>query len=170
MHSSILFHFSASSQRDRPKIDAIALPSLPRQVVRPYDPPSIVPAHFWLVLALFKTNFCIFLLSPSPILSKPPNMMPCPSFLLVARRIQCSYNQSFITGLKIGKVLFQCCDVLSMFVLSKWQFWNLFGAPDALTGLGARTFLLIFVLWSKNISGRMETKRSLNMEIILLCP
>ena len=24
----------------------------------------------------------------------------------------------------------RCCDVLSMFVLSKWQFWNLFGAPD----------------------------------------
>jgi hypothetical protein len=41
-------------------------------------------------LALFKTNFCIFLLSPSLILSKPPNMMPIT--LLVARRIQCSNN------------------------------------------------------------------------------
>ena len=28
-----------------------------------------------------------------------------------------------------------------MFVLSKWQFWTLFCAPDALTRLGARTLL-----------------------------
>ena len=26
-----------------------------------------------------------------------------------------------------------CCDVLSMFALSKWRFWNLFGAPKVLT-------------------------------------
>ena len=45
----------------------------------------------------------------------------------------------------------RCCDVLSMFVLSKWQFWNMFGAPDTLTLLNAHTFLLIFVLWSKKV-------------------
>ena len=33
----------------------------------------------------------------------------------------------------------RCFDVLSMFVLSKWQFWNLFGAPDVLTLLSAST-------------------------------
>ena len=40
----------------------------------------------------------------------------------------------------------RCCDVLSMFVLSKCQFGNLFGAPDALTHLDACNLLLIFVL------------------------
>ena len=39
----------------------------------------------------------------------------------------------------------QCIDELSMFVLSKWQFGTSFGAPDPLTRLGARTFLLIFI-------------------------
>ena len=58
--------------------------------------PSSVSIDYTLLLGArrscgqFKTNFCIFLLSPSPILSKPPNMMPIT--LLVARRIQCSYN------------------------------------------------------------------------------
>ena len=28
-------------------------------------------------------------------------------------------------------MLTRCCDVLSMFVLSEWQFWTLFGAPKA---------------------------------------
>jgi len=40
----------------------------------------------------------------------------------------------------------RCCDVLS-----KWQFRNSFGALDALTRRGARTLLLIFVLWSKKV-------------------
>ena len=47
--------------------------------------------------------------------------------------------------------VFRCCDVLSMFVLSKWQVGTLFGAPDALTRLGAHTFLLTFVVWSKKV-------------------
>ena len=52
--------------------------------------------------------------------------------------------------------------VSSMFVLSKWLFWNLFGAPDVLTGLGARTFLLIFVLWSKKVGNQKKSARTDN--------
>ena len=44
-----------------------------------------------------------------------------------------------------------CIDDLSMFVLSKWQFWTLFVAPDAMTRLGARTFLIILAEWSKKV-------------------
>ena len=55
------------------------------------------------------------------------------------------------SNFQIQIVIGRCCDVLSMFVLSKWQFCNLLGAPDRLTSLGARTFQLIFVLWSKKV-------------------
>jgi len=38
-------------------------------------------------------------------------------------------NRDEIHQIKSGG-LGRCCDVFSMFVLSKWQFWNLFGTPD----------------------------------------
>ena len=71
------------------------------------------------------------------------------SFMLV-QYFQLIYVLFFSLWL-LWRLLFGCCDVLPMFVLSKWQFWNLFGTPAALMRLGALTFLLIFVLWSKKV-------------------
>ena len=48
-------------------------------------------------------------------------------------------------------LLMWCCDVLSMFVLSKRQFWILWTFWTLLTHISARTFLLIFVIWSKKV-------------------
>ena len=69
----------------------------------------------------------------------------------------CTKNES-----KYWKLILQkwCIDELSMFILSKWQFGTSFGAPDALMRLGARTFQLIIVVWSKKVWNEKKSART----------
>ena len=51
---------------------------------------------------------------------------------------------------------YHCSDVFSMFVLSKWQFWRLFGTPCALMRLGARIFYWYLLYVTKNQTNFMR--------------
>ena len=57
-------------------------------------------------------------------------------------------------------LLVWCIAEVSMFVLPKWQFGTSFSAPDALTRRGARTFLLILVVWSREVWNELKKVRA----------